>query len=405
MTGDKPSFLSLFSGCGGFDLGFFEEGFQCLGAYDIDPVAIDTYNLNFSRPAEIKDLSVSGIQLPQPGGVDVVIAGPPCQGFSTAGKRNYHDPRNKLLLTAGRITLEIQPRVAVIENVRGVTAGVHKTYWDDLKKMMAIGGYRTQDILIDAHSLGVAQTRKRMLLFAWKGTLEWTPPAAPGLKPNLKTALLNLRGAANHEMRPFAPDSFLYKISRHIKPGQKLCNVRNGERSVHTWDIPELYGDIVPDERKVLEAILRLRRRIRLRKQGDADPVLAKDISAETGLDEKSIKPLLTGLIEKEYIRLKGERYDLCKSFNGKYRRLRWDEPSYTVDTRFTEPRYFLHPEEHRGFTVREAARIQGFPDSFIFNGNEKSQARLVGNAAPPPLARWAARGVKQLLNIETEVN
>jgi DNA (cytosine-5)-methyltransferase 1 len=78
--------------------------------------------------------------------------------------------------------------------------------------------------------------------------------------------------------------------------------------------------------------------------------------------------------------------------------RLAWDSPSCTVDTRFGEPRYFLHPNHHRGFTVREAARIQGFPDNFIFEGALKTQYRLVGNAVPPPMARTMGIFARRLL-------
>src|SRR5258708_3791391 len=93
------------------------------------------------------------------------------------------------------------------------------------------------------------------------------------------------------------------------------------------------------------------------------------------------------GLIAKNYIRRVGDCFDLVHTFNGKFRRLRWDQPSLTVDTRFSSPRYFLHPEEQRGFTIREAARIQGFPDDFIFFGESKAQIRHIGNAVPPPVA------------------
>ncbi len=93
-----------------------------------------------------------------------------------------------------------------------------------------------------------------------------------------------------------------------------------------------------------------------------------------------------------------GDTHDLTGAFNGKYRRLSWDKPSNTVDTRFGSPTYFLHPEEQRGFTVREAARIQGFPDSFIFSGTEKEQYQMVGNAVPPPMAKKIALQIRKLL-------
>ena len=90
-------------------------------------------------------------------------------------------------------------------------------------------------------------------------------------------------------------------------------------------------------------------------------------------------------------MRKQSRYYDLTHTFNGKYRRLRWDAPAYTVDTRFGDPIYFLHPDQQRGFSVREAARIQGFPDDFVFSGSRRTQEELLGNAVPPPLAKLLA--------------
>ena len=103
-------------------------------------------------------------------------------------------------------------------------------------------------------------------------------------------------------------------------------------------------------------------------------------------------------LLRKGYIRRTGDAYDLAGTFNGKFRRLSWNEPSCTVDTRFGAPRYFLHPDKERGFTVREAARIQGFDDQYVFIGEKNAQYRLIGNAVPPPLGNLAADYSKALL-------
>ena len=86
-----------------------------------------------------------------------------------------------------------------------------------------------------------------------------------------------------------------------------------------------------------------------------------------------------------------GAFYDLTNAFNGKFRRLKWDQPAPTVDTRFGQPRYFLHPDEDRGFSVREAARIQGFPDAYKFPSSDSIAFRLIGNAVPPPMANAIA--------------
>jgi DNA (cytosine-5)-methyltransferase 1 len=104
-----------------------------------------------------------------------------------------------------------------------------------------------------------------------------------------------------------------------------------------------------------------------------------------------SITPLLQTLERKGFVRESDRLFDLVHTFNGKFRRLEWGLPSYTVDTRFGDPRYFLHPGEERGFSAREAARIQGFPDSFVFSGPTRAQFRMIGNAVPPPMGRAIA--------------
>jgi DNA (cytosine-5)-methyltransferase 1 len=88
----------------------------------------------------------------------------------------------------------------------------------------------------------------------------------------------------------------------------------------------------------------------------------------------------------------------LSHTFNGKYRRLSYAHPSPAVDTRFGTPAYYLHPEEPRGFTAREAARIQGFPDSFFFEGTKATQFKMIGNAVPPPVAESIATAIKERL-------
>lgn len=398
MMLSDPSFLSLFSGCGGFDLGFIQAGFICRGAYDLDHAAVNTHNANFSSGALIRDLNAVGNLFSGYENVDIVIAGPPCQGFSTVGKRKLDDPRNHLLLTAGRIAVAIQPKVFVVENVRGIVAGKHNQYWKKLKLMLRDNGYQTSDFLVDAEHVGLAQMRKRMILVAWRTQKKWIPEGMSYQKSVLRDVLENIDDASSHNIQLIEPGSELYTIAKHIKAGQKLSNVRAGARSIHTWDIPEVYGETTEEERSVLNSLLKLRRRLRLREDGDADPVLASVITEDAGFSARSI---LATLLKKNYVRKIGSRYDLCHAFNGKFRRLRWDAPSYTVDTRFTDFRYFLHPDEHRGFTVREAARIQGFPDSFVFKGSEKEQARLIGNAVPPPLAHWVALGVREMLTDE----
>jgi DNA (cytosine-5)-methyltransferase 1 len=391
----KKRFASIFSGCGGFDLGFMWAGFECALALDIDPLAVAVHQNNLNSTAVVCDVSNGHLPIDSLQHLDVLLAGSPCQGFSTAGKRAFDDPRNHLLLTAGKIATIVKPRVFVAENVAGITAEPHVHYWKALERMLRQAGYRTAEFLCVGTSMGVAQIRKRAVLIAWNTEIEndITLPTVEG--GTLGNVLANCSDAPNHNPKLLSRSSDQYKIARRVKPGQKLSNVRGGPRALHTWQIPEVFGKTSPSERAVLETLLRLRRRRRIRETGDADPVPTKVLEAELG---KPITGLLNQLLVRGYVRKVGRLFDLSHTFNGKFRRLQLDQPSLTVDTRFGNPRYFLHPTQHRGFSVREAARIQGFPDSFVFCGSEIRQFRLVGNAVPPPLAHSLATVVKRLL-------
>ena len=391
----NPTFASLFCGCGGFDMGFINAGFRSVGAFDLDPLAVRVHKANLNSAAEVRDLSDGSTCLEMLSGVDVLLAGPPCQGFSTVGKRDLNDPRNSLLLIAGEIAAEIRPRLLIVENVNGVLSKPHNQYWQTLEKRLRAAGYRVAELHCDASQHGVAQMRRRALMLAWRTPNDIAPLLPREPQKVVGDVLKGINGAPNHQTKRLDPQSEQALIARHIRPGQKLCNVRDGANSVHTWDIPQVFGETTDWEKKVLTTLLRLRRRLRTRDVGDADPVLASDVSRELGIGSASV---LERLVQKGHVRKIDRRYDLAHTFNGKFRRLSWDRPSHTVDTRFTDARCFLHPGEDRGLTVREAARIQGFPDSFVFEGSGREQIRLVGNAVPPPLAHSLALLARQLL-------
>ncbi|NOS99818.1 MAG: DNA cytosine methyltransferase [Phycisphaerales bacterium] len=388
------TFASLYCGCGGFDLGFTEAGYRCTGAFDIDPLAIKVHRDNLKSPTTLCDLTSTN---PSLGGLraDVLLAGSPCQGFSTVGKRDPHDPRNSLLVLGGRIAVATRPRVFIAENVSGVVAGEQRRFWDALANTLRTAGFRTTDFLCDAQRMGVPQRRRRMVMVAWRRNRDFRFDIPPVTGGGLKSALEFLDGVSNHEPSTLLPNSRSAMIANHIGQGQKLSNVRSGPRSIHTWNIPEVYGRTSRRERHVLETLIRLRRQNRLRSVGDADPVTARAMSLSLG---HNVRDTLKSLVRKRYVRYRNGAFDLTHTFNGKYRRLASDAPSPTVDTRFGDPRYFLHPTQHRGLTVREAARIQGFPDSFVFDGPARTQYRLVGNAVPPPMARQIASCIRDAI-------
>lgn len=394
LVSSRKNFASLFSGCGGFDLGFVQDGFECVAAYDVDPVAIRVYQNNLGHAISHQDLNQNSQAISLPS-ADVLIAGPPCQGFSTAGLRDPGDPRNKLLIRTADLAVAAAPKVVVIENVTGVVSGVQRRCWEAVESRLRSVGYRTVDIRCNANEMGVAQLRNRQLLIAWRTGYEGCIDLGTWKTETLREALAGVETAENHEPKWLEPNSDAARIARYIKPRQKLCNVRSGKRAVHTWEIPEVFGKTNRFERTVLKTLLRLRRRNRLRDFGDADPVTAHQLYCELN---RPVAECLHRLVRKGYVRMIGARYDLSHTFNGKFRRLSWDHPASTVDTRFGDPRYFLHPDQDRGFSVREAARIQGFPDTFVFDGSVRDQFRLVGNAVPPPVARLVARFIRKHL-------
>lgn len=390
-TNDRTrSFVSLFSGCGGLDLGFMQAGFACLGAYDFDPKAVETHTLNLRSPCHLSDLS-EDFKLTSSQTPDLVLSGSPCQGFSTIGKRDHNDKRNKLLLRGAQIAVELKAEMYIGENVPAVKFGSHVSYWEELKSFLKENGYACHTLDLNAHDFGVAQFRRRVFLIGVRGSIPATLQPKTTAPAVLRDVIGNLEGSVvdliQHNPQPLTSPTEL-AIARHIRPGQKLCNVRAGERSVHTWDIPSVFGSTTVIERQVLRAILGLRRRERRRDFGDADPVAISSIARELGSD---VSRPIANLLRKKFIKSIDGDIDFTHTFNGKYRRLQWEQPSATVDTRFGSARSFLHPSKDRALTLREAARIQGFPDDFEFQGSMEGKFRMVGNAVPPPMAKALA--------------
>lgn len=382
---DNVSYISLFSGCGGLDLGFIRNGFKCVAAFDKNNLVIENYNNNIGKHGFQIDLKNENVSNFFNDKIDIILSGSPCQGFSTAGKREFDDPRNSLMITTAEIALKIKPSLIVIENVPGVLSGKHKIYIDIITDLFKSNGYYVDIIKLNSIDYGVSQKRNRIFLFAWNSKKYIDIEIQKNNKKlSLDDAIRNIEFTQNHKPTFLDPRSLNGKIASNIKPGQKLCNVRGGSRSVHTWQLPDIFGHCTKKEIEILESLRILRRKIRTRSYGDADPVSLDDLQ---GYINCSVTKELGNLIRNGYVKMKDGKYDLTQTFNGLFRRLLKEEPSFTVDTRFGSPRYFLHPDENRGFTVREAARIQGFPDSYKFHGSESEQYKMIGNAVPPPLA------------------
>lgn len=389
-TGTK--FASLYCGAGGLDLGFMAAGFKCTAAFDADAVAVATYNRNLGRHAATVDLRLCDPAVTNAlKRADILLAGPPCQGFSTAGRNDPGDERNLHLQRVAELAARSAAKVVVIENVKGLLGAKFRTQLDSCLGTLRKSGFDVSCRLFDLSEYGVAQTRRRVIIL---GTRAIAPVSLDGIRKRAKRTLRDAIGnrpqgnGGQGGMRLTARDM---KIALQIAPGQRLTNVRSGPSSVHTWNIPEVFGDVSEHEASVLEAISRLRRRRRRREVGDADPIRAEQVTHYLGEESDST---LFALVDRGYVRRSRGRFDLTHTFNGKYKRLQWDECAPTVDTRFIEPRYFLHPDECRGFSVAEMAALQDFPKTYVFPDCLTTSSRLIGNAVPPGFANLLARHI-----------
>lgn len=329
----RPSAVDLFAGAGGATQGLRDAGLNVLAAVENDPEAAATYRQNHPR---VKLLScdirqVDPVELLQsiglrPEELDVLKACPPCQGFSTLAKGVVDQDRNDLVLDVARFVDGMLPKILLLENVPGLQRDARLSA---LLSHLHDKGYQFRGAALDATSFGVPQRRKRFILFAVREDLAFRPEEEIlDLLPGSFTT--NRRTARN----------VLDHLKRHLRPGDPL----------------DVHRESSPAVRKRIESI----------------PVNGNrfDLPAEHQLDcHRKLKN---------------------RSASSSYGRIKLDEPAPTMTTRCTTPACgtFVHPTEHRGLTLREAATFQTFPVSYRFSGNYGSIERQIGNAVPVRMAK-----------------
>lgn len=353
----RPTLIDLFSGCGGASLGFKEAGFKIVAAVDIDRSACETYEMNVGiQPIEGDIRKITGEQILKRAGlkrgeVDVVVGCPPCQGFSSlrrTKKGDSPDRRDDLLMVFAQRIIEIFPRIAIFENVPGIMRGRGKTFVREFIKHLEEHGYFPIGKLFDAANLGVPQHRKRLIL------------------------LLVREEAIGDELLPLLPRETHTDPHRAEKEG--LLPWMTVERAIA--DLPPL-------------------------ESGEKDPTIP--------LHEASDHKEKTLRIIRNVPKNGGSRKDLpkhlwlpChKKLDGRgaesvYGRMNWREPSPTITSRCIVPACgrFIHPEQDRAITPREAARLQSFDDDCSFLGTKESITWQIGNAMPPTLATAIGKAI-----------
>jgi DNA (cytosine-5)-methyltransferase 1 len=431
----KPTVFSLFSGCGGLDLGFKLVDFELVYACDNDPAAVDCYRRNLDANAVVRSVHspefIDDINSHQ--GVDVVLGGFPCQGFSKAGPKKESDPRNSLYQQMKNAVGILRPAVFVAENVDGLSQNFGGVFIDRICDEFAELGYEVEFRILQALEFGVPQYRRRIIFVGKQKQLKanfiWPTPTHKANNRNgefkiQRMPLFELSGDSEvhshpvsiadaiSDLRSLTVDALDHKVTNAwpkkyehvfgaINEGQKLCNVRHSKTSVYTWQIPEVFGKVTKREKVILETIGKNRRHKIYGDIPNGNPLSVDCIEQLSSLN--SVDKDVSSLLEKGYLKAIDGKYDLKGAMfcSGLFKRPNWKEPAPTVLTNFHNPRYFLHPLEDRPFTLRECARLQSFPDDFEICSESVdlvSGYRVIGNAVPPGLATRIAECVHTLI-------
>ncbi|MSS85759.1 MAG: DNA cytosine methyltransferase [Nitrosopumilus sp.] len=397
------TFIDLFGVPGGMSLGFKLAGMKPVGALDIFDSGIETYRKNFSETPEenivCADASKNNIIKKfqkqtslKPGDVDVIIGGPPCQGFSTMGRikmaslvksgqrngnsdaRFINDKRNHLYKSFVKFVDWFKPKAIVMENVLGMMSYKNGQVVEQIKEDFKRVGYQNvESNVLNAVDYGVPQFRRRVFFIATKnkGLISW-PNQTHFPKSNLdrKSLVADARnyvtvGDAIGDLPVLELPEKNIKVENSIRKYKKLpeCEfqkwTRNGQETLdnnitrwHRKKDVEVFKNMKPGEKW-------------------------SDLSDS---DRKKI-----GYSDK--------------SFQDKWKRLSNDDPSWTVVSHLAKDGYmYIHPTQNRTISVREAARLQSFPDSFVFYGSRSAQFKQIGNAVPPLLAMAIAKHLKKIL-------
>lgn len=346
--------LSLFCGAGGCDLGLRRAGFEFLAAYDNDNMAVATYNRNIGG-ASCEDLSTCDFTAVmnrigmKSGELDVMVGGPPCQGFTTAGSRFWGDPRNALVHNYAKALEVLRPRWFAMENVEGILTTARGVYiTETVKKMIGLGySVYIKKIYMQEHS--IPQRRKRVFIV---GNREGKHFSFPRITTPLSGAIYRSSAATLRSVIEDLEDTVDERMNQipAQEQGLRLERIQALAQGQSMKDLPE----------RLQHSSFRRRAS---RRVCDGMPS-EKRGGAPSGL-----------------------------------KRLIYDEPSLTITSAATNE--FVHPSRDRMLTVRECARIQTFPDDYYFCGTDAQQMLQIGNAIPPDFAESLGRSIKQADNTE----
>jgi len=398
------SFIDLFGVPGGMSLGFKLAGMKPVGALDIFDSGIETYRNNFPDVPEENvvwaDASENNVVEKfqkktslKPDDVDVIIGGPPCQGFSAMGRikiaslvkngqrkgrssdaRFIDDKRNNLYKSFIRFVDRFKPKAIVMENVFGMLSYKKGTVVEQIKDDFNAVGYPNVDSrVLNAVDYGVPQKRKRIFFIA---TRKRIPIAWPRKTHFQKTSMD--RSVFNKDDKEFVSVwDAISDLPRLVLPKNNLKQ-KDSVKKYRTRPASEFQRGVRNGQVTVHNNITRWHRKkdlqvFRNMKPGGRWSELSSSDKRKIGYSDKT--------------------------FRDKWKRLPLDEPSWTVVSHLQKDGYmFIHPTQNRTISTREAARLQSFPDSFVFQGPRGAQFKQIGNAVPPLLAYVIAKNVKKMI-------
>lgn len=372
--------ISLFCGAGGCSLGFKQAGYNILMATDFDKAAIETYKLNFPETdtilKDVNDIDFKEILSKynmKTGDLDFLIGGPPCQGFSTAGTRFWDDPRNHLLKSYIKAISILKPKWFMMENVEGLLTSNKGIYLVETINALIDLGYKVQLEKIYSQEFGVPQRRKRVIILGNRLGIDFLMP-----KPTSKVTGSIFRNSSITLSSAISslPEATTYKDGVVVSSNTKA--VDNSYLETETEQITEHFY-------KPLEGIQL--ERISTLSAGQTMKDLPKHLQHE------SFKKRANRRVSD------GTPSDKRGGAPSGVKRLHADEPCLTITGAAT--RELIHPEYDRPLTIREAARIQTFPDNFKFYGNPSQKIKQIGNAIPPMLAKTIGLYIKSTYGFE----
>lgn len=352
--------IDLFAGCGGLSKGFMDAGYDIIVGVDNDKAALETFSRNHNGALALNaDLSKQEtfdeiIRIAGERPIDIIIAGPPCQGFSLSGPRNFDDERNKLYLAVIEMVKQYQPKGFIIENVPGMATLYNGEIKKEILKRFKKMGYNIECNILCAADYGVPQTRRRLIFM--------------GVREDI--------GVPHFPKPLFSPEN--YRTCRDAISDLPSRNNTLGEE-VDTYS---------SEPKSEYQRIMR-----------NSCTVLHNHVATNhTKMVKDTISLVPEGGNYKDLPKGVGE----SRKFNEAWTRYHGNKPSKTIDTGH---RNHFHYEYNRVPTIRENARLQSFPDDFVFLGTRTQQNRQVGNAVPPLLGYYLGEELKQIIEGKEQKN